>query len=68
MRVLNKIHKKQCIAQSLLEKSHNLCLPVYILVCFIPADDFIIDILQHHAATKGTAPGLFKAKTKNTRV
>lgn len=38
---------------------------LYILVCFIPAADLITDILQHHAVTKGMAPGLFKAKPKN---
>lgn len=66
--MLNKTDKKQFITLRLLEISHNLCVPIYILVCFMPAAAFITDISQHHAATKGTAPGLFKAKTKNTRV
>lgn len=42
-----------------------MCLPTYIPMCLIPAADLITDILQHHAATKGMAPGLFKAKPKN---
>lgn len=42
-----------------------MCLPTYIPMCLIPAADLITDILQHHAATKRMAPGLFKAKPKN---
>lgn len=64
----NKILKKRCVSESLLEVSHQFCLLVYIPVCFIPAADFITDILQHRAATKGTIPGLFNAETKNSGV
>lgn len=66
--MLNKIHKKQCITQNSLENSHNFCLRIYILVCFIPAANFITDTVQQHPATKGNTPGLFKAKLKNAGV
>lgn len=45
-----------------------VCFPKYILVCFIPAADLVTVVLQHHAATKGMAPGLFKAKPIRTGV
>lgn len=39
--------------------------PYIFLLCFIPAADLITDLLQHHAATKEMAPGLFKDKPQN---
>lgn len=67
MCVLNKIHKNQFIAQSLLEIPHNLCLHIYILILYLLLFSLFVT-LHHHTATKGSGSGLFKAKTKDVRV